>query len=318
MAVIDYLSIRFVLFITVDSLSSDYSLHDQSSSSPHSAKSSKHRYRAISMAGVIAAAAIGIDITQSMNENAEVNLRKLSKSRSRDSSFSSLTFNSRSRKGSSSDKHKISLGDASSLVYGTYRKNKDSDSGRRMVLSSHPNLIDLDDISSPLRSYDVICDSDDYDPFASPYQDSRSSSTERTFRYSDPELDSINRNVSKGSLHSGIVSPSHGLYDRPERPSTLNLNQTNEYNYRKNRKFGIAPKISNLVNNSAFPNSSTSSSSQSPASTPSPKTIQPPPDRKLTLLDMDDSDSQRLPMPLIENLKGGDKLRDIPGELTFL
>lgn len=271
------------------------------------------------MAGVIAAAALGIDVTPVINENAEVQLRKLSKGRSRDSSLSSLNFTYRSRKSSNSDKHKISLGDTCSIVYGTYRKNKENDGNRQYVMSSHPNLIDLDDISSPLRSYDIICDSDDYDPFASPCQDSRSSSTERTFRYSNPELDSINRNTSKGSLQSGMISPSHGLDDRPERPSTLNLNQRNDLNYQRYRKFGTVPKISNLMNSSAFPNSSTSSSSQSPASTPSPKTNQPPIGRKLTLLDMDlETDDKHLPAPLVQNNQSGERFRDYPGEMTFL
>eukprot|EP00794_Sanderia_malayensis_P020095 gene20095-22065_t len=303
----------------MDSLPSDFSLHDQSGTSPYSAKSSKYRYRAVCMAGVIAAAALGIDVTPMMNENAEFQLRKLSKGRSRDLSLSSLNFSYRSRKSSNGDKHKISLGDTCSMVYGTYRKNSEYDN-RQYVVSSHPNLIDLDDISSPLRSYDIICDSEDYDPFASPSQASRSSSNNdhNMFRYSNPELDSINRNTSKGSLQcsSAAVSPLHMQDEqRPQRPSTLDLlDSANEQRYRKH---GTVPKIANLMNSSAFPNSSTSSSSQSPASTPSPKTIQPI-GRKLTLLDMDleQGGDRRLPAPLIQ--KSEKQSRDIPGEMTFL
>ena len=277
------------------------------------------------MAGVIAAAALGIDVLPAMNENADVQLRKLSKTRSRDSSLSSLNFTYRSRKSSNGDKHKVSLGDTNSIVYGTYRKNTENEVGRQMVLSSHPNLIDLDDISSPLRSYDIICGDSDYDPFTSPCRQNRSSSTERSFRYSNPELDSINRNMSKGSLQSGLVSPSHYLDERPERPNTLDLVdqaysiESNEQSYQHYRKFGVTPKISSLVSNSsAFISSSTSSSSQSPASTPSPKTAQPP-GRKVTLIDMDfERNDRRLPMPLLKSASTERHPRDVPGELTFL
>ena len=305
----------------MDSLPSDYSYQDQHGNGP--SKSAKLRYRAICQAGIVVAAALGIDLTGIINENPDFQLRKLSRGRSRDSSSSSLNFNYRPRKGSSGDKRKVNVGDSNSIVYGTYRKNTDPDS-RQIIVSSHPNLIDLDDISSPLRSYDVIY-GDDFDPFSSPSQDSRPGSNERSFRYSNPELDSINRNVSRTSLQSS----QYGSEDRPERPNTLDLLQNeqnitqNEHNNQKFRKFGISPKISNIANSSAFPNSSASSSSQSPASTPSPKTNYPPskmhfsPTRKLTLLDTDvERDDKRLPMPLLEAKRN--MSRETSEELTFL
>ena len=298
------------VFFSVESLQSDLTLQEGNHGP---AKSSKYRYLAICQAGIVMAAALGIDIKPYMNENADVQLRKLSKQRSRDLSFSSLNFNYRSRKSSSGDKHKA-LGDSNSSVYGTYRKNNDSDSSRHIVVSSHPNLIDLDDISSPLRSYDIICDHEDYDPFSSPSQDSGTGSNSRTFRYSNPELDSLNRNLSRGSLQS----PSHVLEERPKRPDTLDLLQNEENkNY---RKFFITPKLSNLANSSAFPNSSASSSSQSPASTPSPKTTYPPSrttfmgNRKPAILDSDIG--KRLPPPLVESKRNGDVLKG--DEMTFL
>lgn len=282
----------------MESLQSDLSIQE----SIHGpAKSSKYRYLAICQAGVIMAAALGIDITPFINENAEIHLRKLGKQRSRDLSFSSLNFNYRSRKSSNSEKMKT-LGDSNSSVYGTYRKSNESDHNRHIVVSSHPNLIDLDDISSPLRSYDIICDSVDYDPFSSPSQDSCTGRTSSTFRYSNPELDSLNRNLSRGSLQS----PSHGMEEKPKRPDTLDLipNEENK-NY---RKFFVTPKLSNLANSSAFPNSSASSSSQSPASTPSPKTTYPPSKlsllagRKATLLESEiDRPKKRLPPPLVDS-----------------
>ena len=262
------------------------------------------------------AAALGIDVTPFMNENADIQLRKLSKQRSRDLSFSSLNFNYKSRKSSSSDKHKA-LCDSNSSVYGTYRKSNDSDSSRHIVVSSHPNLIDLDDISSPLRSYEIICDHDDCDPFSSPSQDSDTGRNSCAFRYSNPELDSLNRNLSRGSLQS----PSHILEERPRRPDTLDLlrNEENK-NY---RKIFISPKLSNLANSSAFPNSSASSSSQSPASTPSPKTSYPPSRpvfsgmKKPAILDSDiDRSGKRLPAPLIDNKRNGAVFRE--DDSTFL
>ena len=262
------------------------------------------------------AAALGMDLTPYLNENADVQLRKLSKQRSRDLSFSSLNFNYRSRKSSSSDKHKA-LGDSNSSVYGTYRKSNDSDSSRHIVVSSHPNLIDLDDISSPLRSYEIIDGEDYYDPLSSPSQDSGTGRNSRMFRFSNPELDSLNRNLSRGSLQS----PSHVLEERPRRPDSLDLLQNEE---NKNfRKYYISPKLSNLANSSAFPNSSASSSSQSPASTPSPKTSYPPSktafvgNRKPAILDSDiDRSAKRLPAPLIESKRNGAVFKE--DDLTFL
>lgn len=301
-------------FLLVDSLQSDLSLQE---SSYGPAKSSKFRYLAICQAGVIMAAALGIDITPSMNENADIQLRKLTKQRSRDLSFSSLNFNNRSRKSSNNDKLK-SLTDSNSSVYGTYRKSSENESSRHIVVSSHPNLIDLDDISSPLRSYDIICDSEDYDPFSSPSQDSCTGRNSQTFRYSNPELDSLNRNLSRGSLQS----PSHVLEEKPKRPDSLDLLK-NEEN-KSYRKFFITPKLSSLANSSAFPNSSASSSSQSPASTPSPKTTYPPTrtpfsvNRKHTLLESEiERPGKRLPALLMDNNKRNDS-KSKEDAVTFL
>ncbi|XP_065060987.1 mitogen-activated protein kinase kinase kinase 10-like isoform X1 [Rhopilema esculentum] len=308
---------RTLIDASMDSLTSDPSLQEHSSSYP--AKYAKFRYRAICQAGLLIAAALGIDLTPAMNENPDFQLRKLSRGRSRDSSLSSINFNYKSRKTSAGDKNKISLGDSNSGVYGTYRKNTDTENSRRIVMSSHPNLIDLDDISSPLRSYDIICDRDEYDPFSSPSQDSRPTSNSRLFRYSNPELDSINCSLSGSSLQSH----SQDLESRPERPNTLDLH-ADEKN--KNlRKFAISPKISNIASSSAFPNSSASSSSQSPASTPSPKTILPPsrlpfsPSRKATFLENElDRDGRRLPTPMGEQARNGKPSQLASEELTFL
>ena len=298
----------------MESLPSDFLPPDQSLQPQSPARSTKVRYLSICQAGIVAAAVLGIDLAGIIKEDAEIQLGKQTKER-KDSPMTPSHYGAYRPRSSGSLKQKISCGDSNSIVYGTYRrKHTEDDPLDKMATVSHPNLIDLDDISSPICSYELINASNSYDPYANRH----SRNYDKRNRFSNPELDSINRNTSGSFL--GGTSPNRrasspvefNLEDppvKPQRPNTLNVTPEHSVVQTKpqpERKLGISKSSSGIATQiAAFGNSNTSSSSQSPASqspsTPSPKLVT----RNVrNLIDMDlENDNRALPKPLIESRK---------------
>ena len=246
--------------------------------SPMSPSRPRVRYLAICQAGILAAAFCGIDLGEVLNVEAELNLEKKEK---KDSVSSRETV---SLSNTPIYNRKLHPNGTRSTVdlYGTYRRRRDDDTfNSRQQLDDLMTADIIQDGMTPSHhlsyndSYseqDTIHFRDEmYLPNAAGARYQRESSTEK------PPIDYQH---SKSASPIRRASPSDPFDVKPQRPKTLDVTpehivQGVPVNSTPTYRFNVSnvSKNTGSISNHAFANSNTSSSSQSPASTPSPKLI---------------------------------------------
>lgn len=281
----------FVLFLTADSLPSEKFPSD---SSPLSPSRPRVRYLAICQAGILAAAFCGIDLSEVLNTEAELNLEKKEK---KDSVSSRETV---SLSNTPIYNRKIPNGTRSSMdIYGTYRRRRDDDVSNSIQQLDDLAITNISQNAGGLvnmhynESYseqDTIHFRDDMypPPITNP-------AVARFRRESTEKQVVVDYQHSKSASPIRRASPSDPFDGKPQRPKTLDVtpehivDQGGQPNpspsaYRFNvSNVSNFSKSTTALSNHAFANSNTSSSSQSPASTPSPKLI----NKSQTLIDAD-------------------------------
>lgn len=249
----------------------------------------KVRYLAICQAGILAAAFCGIDLSEVLNTDAELNLEKKEK---KDSVSSRETVSLSNTPIYNRKMHPN--GTRSSMdIYGTYRRRRDED-----TYNSRPQLDDLAASEIPhggpgnIHYNESYSEQDTIHFRDEMYPPPITNAAVARFRRESTEKQ-IDYQYSKSSSPIRRASPSDPFDAKPQRPKTLDVTPEHIVQGQSNAsssayRFNVSnvpnfSKSTTALSNHAFANSNTSSSSQSPASTPSPKLI----NKSQTLIDAD-------------------------------
>ncbi|XP_057315339.1 mitogen-activated protein kinase kinase kinase 9-like [Hydractinia symbiolongicarpus] len=262
------------------------------------ARSPRIRYLAICQAGILAAAVCGIDILEAFDNDAEFTLTKETKEK-KDSitgrEGTSLTPATYHRKMHANGNLRSSS-QQSVDIYGTYRRkpnDSDSYSSSRQVLYNLSTVDLLQTSPDQIQSFTEYSEQDTVH-----LRDNQHDFTQAANRYRrnsmDNHLDYDSRQQSKSAFPIRHVSPVDSELARyegkPQRPKTLNVTPEHSVQeQQQNNTRYIISKSTSALSNQAFTNSNTSSSSQSPASTPSPKLLS-----KSNLIDLNNVDKVRV------------------------
>jgi len=276
--------------------------------SPLSPSRPRVRYLAICQAGILAAAICGIDLTDAWDPEAELNLEKKEK---KDSVGSRETVSlSNTPIGNRRKNHNGGHRSTSTSEFGTYRRRRDddfeymNDSNINLVNSTNNKSYELSSTS------DISTANTNTTPSFShstslPYNDTYSEQDTIHFRgdmYSQPSANAAQARFRRVSSENQVEvrqqqsksaspirrvpQPASDQFDsKPQRPKTLNVTPDHkvavttqqEQSSQQFQRFNVSKANNTVVYPQtfhAFTNSNTSSSSQSPASTPgSPKPV---------------------------------------------
>jgi len=226
------------------------------------------RYRAICQAGFLAAAICGIDLMEAWNPDALLNLEKKEKKDSVGSreavSLSNTPIGNR-RTSNETYRRRPDIGD-----FEPYDPSSISDISTATTATTQCNLSYNDTYSEQ----DTIHFREDMYP-----QPTANAALARFRRKSSENQDS--RQQSKSASPIRRTSKTTDYHDsKPQRPKTLNVTPNHTVSEQSNSdsfpRFSVSKSTAPVMHHShhqPFTNSNTSSSSQSPVSTPSPKPL---------------------------------------------